>query len=138
MIIISHRGNIAGPDSLLENNPDHINTLLRKKQHVEVDVWYFKKCWFLGHDTPTYKVNLKWLTNKFLWLHCKNFEALNLLIEQNVNCFWHETDKFTITSKKYIWTYPNNVINKLSVIVDTSQNWRKNQYQCYGVCVDYL
>ena len=38
--IISHRGNLIGPNLLLENNPDYILSAVSMGFDVEVDVWY--------------------------------------------------------------------------------------------------
>ena len=40
--IISHRGNLNGPNLLLENNPDYI-IAASKHCYVEIDVWYKTK-----------------------------------------------------------------------------------------------
>ena len=29
-------------------------------------------------------------------------------IDKTFNYFWHQNDKFTLTSKGYIWTFPGN------------------------------
>ena len=39
MLLISHRGNLFGPDDLLENNPTKVAELVNRGFHVEVDVW---------------------------------------------------------------------------------------------------
>lgn len=39
MILISHRGNIDGPNVKMENDPRYIENTLGKGYNVEVDVW---------------------------------------------------------------------------------------------------
>ena len=39
MILISHRGNIHGPNAPLENTEGYIEKALKKKFFVEIDVW---------------------------------------------------------------------------------------------------
>jgi hypothetical protein len=138
MLIISHRGNIEGPDAGLDNNPKHIKQLLDIGMHVEVDVWLIVDDLYLGHDAPTYKITLDYLKHSNLWCHAKNLEALVQLLENKVHCFWHENDDFTLTSNNIIWTYPGKLTTNKSVIVDTSDNWRNKEYQSFGVCVDYV
>lgn len=138
MLIISHRGNIEGPDVELDNNPKHIRQLLDIGMHVEVDVWLIGDDLYLGHDAPTYKITLDYLKHSNLWCHAKNLEALVQLLENKVHCFWHENDDFTLTSNNIIWTYPGKLTTNKSVIVDTSDNWRNKEYQSFGVCVDYV
>ena len=71
MIIISHRGNLFGPDRKNENRPEQIKKALKEKFDVEIDVWLMKKKWFLGHDKPEYRVSKKFLENPRLWCHAK-------------------------------------------------------------------
>jgi len=42
MIYISHRGFVDGNDSNLDNNPDQIESLIRKNIDVEIDVRFYK------------------------------------------------------------------------------------------------
>jgi hypothetical protein len=53
------------------------------------------------------------------------------------NYFWHETDKFTLTSSGYIWTYPGNSVvdNSIIVILDDSVCENKS---VYAICSDYV
>lgn len=139
MILIAHRGNISGPNKEKENSPEQIEKALSLGYDVEVDVWGDSKIW-LGHDEPQYEVSLKFLFNNFnkLWLHCKNLEAIDILSEFKVfNYFWHESDDFTLTSKKFIWTYPGKrVCNKSVLVVDDARSYSGNP--CFGLCSDYL
>ena len=48
MIIISHRGNINGPEPQKENLPDYIDFALENGLDVEVDLWWNKGI-YLGH-----------------------------------------------------------------------------------------
>lgn len=137
MKIISHRGNLNGPSNL-ENNPSHILNCLSKNIECEIDVWNIDGKFYLGHDSPQYHVDLDFLKLDGLWCHCKNLEALEQLVKLNIHCFWHQNDDFTLTSKGFIWTFPNKEVVGHSVIVDNSSNWRNKNYNCYGICTDYL
>ncbi|MBM3453579.1 MAG: hypothetical protein FJX80_00375 [Bacteroidetes bacterium] len=136
-LIISHRGNINGPDPNLENEPIHIDKL-SKTMHCEIDVWMINNNLFLGHDKPERRIDESFLKNPNLWCHAKNLNALEYMLDYNIHCFFHDSDSYTITSKKYIWTFPNKNICKKSVIVDLNQNWQQKQYDCFGVCSDYV
>ena len=41
MILISHRGNITGPNKEMENKPEYIEKTLKMGYDVEIDVWCF-------------------------------------------------------------------------------------------------
>ena len=91
--LISHRGNISGPNISLENDPRYILEALSLGYDCEVDVWLVKKELYLGHDEPTYKTSMDFLSRheESLWVHCKNFEALEYFNEKkqlNYFCKW--------------------------------------------------
>ena len=64
MILISHRGNLNGKIPEYENNPLYIDRALGKGYDVEIDVWFRDDMFFLGHDFPTYRVEIDYLRNK--------------------------------------------------------------------------
>ena len=139
MILVSHRGNISGPNPENENHPDYITRALSRGFDVEVDIWGDKELW-LGHDKPQYKCSISFLINNYqkLWIHCKNLMAIDILSEFKVlNYFWHQNDDFTLTSKNFIWTYPGkHVCNKSVLVVDDAREYAGPI--CFGLCSDYL
>jgi hypothetical protein len=137
MIIISHRGNIDGSKPECENNPTYIQQALDQGFDVEVDVWYVDGKFFLGHDAPTYLVEPSWFQGKALWCHAKNREALEEMIVSSygITCFWHETDKMTLTSDGFLWMYPGNH-SRLGITVWLGKP-EGDIPQMRGVCTDY-
>jgi len=133
MFLISHRGNLNGKCDE-ENHPDHIDMALAQGFDVEIDVWKVLDEYYLGHDEPQYKVSMKFLKNEKLWCHAKNIEALYDMNKEGVHCFWHQTDDVTLTSKGYLWTYPEKGLTKNSIAV-LPKEIDKN-LNCYGVCTD--
>ena len=59
MKYIAHRGNLNGPNRLLENKPDYLNVALSLGYDVEVDVWFIDGKFFLGHDRPDYEIDIQ-------------------------------------------------------------------------------
>jgi glycerophosphoryl diester phosphodiesterase len=139
MKVISHRGNIRGADSTSENSIESINLALEEGFDVEVDVWLRNDKWYLGHDEPIHSISKNFLANKKLWCHAKNLEALHSMLEnKDINCFWHQNDDFTLTSKGFIWTYPNKQVTSKSIIVlQEKENIDPFKKYIYGVCTDY-
>ena len=140
MILISHRGNLFEPDELTENDPTKIAELINRGFHVEIDVWSMDDKLFLGHDKPDTFVTTEFVLHPNQWCHAKNIEALEHLLNVGAHCFWHQTDEYTLTSNKIIWTYPGYTVTPRSVIVcktreETEQALSKN---VYGVCSDYV
>lgn len=143
MKYIAHRGNISGKDNVQENRPDYIDRAICLGYDVEVDVWYIDNKLLLGHDIPLYEVSYSFFINPKLWTHCKNPEALLFFSEHNdtfLNFFWHEKDKYTITSKGVVWAYPGSKLNIMSVSVlpETTPDVAVQTNPIYGICSDYI
>ena len=143
MILIAHRGNITGPSPEQENRPEYIYAALRQGYDVEIDVWYGTDGKFmLGHDNPDYSFPFELLENWYskLWIHCKNYMALEKLVEidkggHRLNYFWHEEDFATLTSKGFIWSiHPVN--HGILVMPEVTQ--RKYTQFTKGICSDYV
>lgn len=116
-LLISHRGNLNGPNPAMENNPVYIQRALDYHYPVEVDLWRsVDKKLYLGHDKPQYVVPFHWLRERRgdLWIHCKNSEALSFMTEYGVgfNYFFHQNDPYTLTSQGYVWCHPNSMGDK--------------------------
>ena len=56
MILISHRGNLDGPNKSFENSPSYICEAIDRGFDVEVDLWKTNKLFF-GHAEPQYCIN---------------------------------------------------------------------------------
>lgn len=140
-ILISHRGNINGKNPELENSPDYIVSAVELGYDVEIDVRVKDDVIYLGHDDSEYEVSFGWLENlsERLWVHCKNIEAVEFftMTPNNLNYFWHQDDKVTLTSKRYIWAYPGNQPIKSSIAV--LPEWLgDNVDECLGICSDII
>lgn len=143
MLKISHRGNSWGPNSAYgENSPMSVDQAIAFGYACEVDLWLVDRRLFLGHDRPEYQIDTKWLRERaeLLYIHAKSLATLNWLLGSEYNYFWHENDKFTLTSDNKIWTYPGNEVTKNSIIVCRDENETKEYLEknLYGVCSDYL
>lgn len=142
MIKIAHRGNTNGINLDKENHPDYIDDAINNGFDAEIDIWLQGKRLYLGHDEPTYAVGEDWLflRSERLWCHAKNIDALNWLLKwDKINCFWHQEDNYTITSKNFIWTTNYFISNKLIFVApDLKLGESKNNYDCAGICGDYL
>jgi hypothetical protein len=139
MKIISHRGNLSGPNPEFENTPKYIDNAILLGFDVEIDVWFKNGDWFLGHDYPTNKIEINWLLEREskIWVHCKNLESLVEIKNYCLNYFWHENDEFTLTSKNYIWANPRkNPIKKTIVVLP--EIFQNDVYGCSGICSDYV
>ena len=139
MILISHRGNIDGPNPKLENSPEYIQLAMEKGFDVEVDVWYKDNNWWLGHDEPTYKVPLDFFFHGSMWIHAKNIEALCRFEPWGLNAFWHQNDDYTLTGSNYIWAYPNKLVPEGFKTIAVMPEWHDTDISKFeGICSDYV
>lgn len=141
MYYISHRGNIDGKNPSLENQPDYVEGALKMNYFVEVDVWYDRNQWYLGHDEPTYRVDYSWMSKELLVLHCKNIEALEKLVEIGNpldNYFWHQDDDVTLTSLGWVWAYPNVKVNSSKAIAVLPEIEGTDVSGFGGICSDFI
>lgn len=138
MKLISHRGNLNGPNPYLENSPAQIDKIIDLGYDVEIDLWFKNSNFYLGHDEPYYKIDKYWLFNRKenLWVHLKNLEAAETEIVKSLNYFWHESDKFTLTSKGIPWCYPEIYIQGGITVVLTDQII--NESKILGICTDFV
>jgi hypothetical protein len=140
MLYISHRGNLTGRNSDKENHPDYVDNAISCGYDVEIDVWDVSGKLMLGHDAPQYKIDIGFLLDRGdnLWCHAKNIEALSRMImySEDINCFWHQEDDVTLTSKGYLWTYPGKELTRNSICVNPSLNNIPNL--CAGICDDEI
>ena len=143
MILISHRGNIDGPNTDKENKPSYISNAIERGYDCEVDFWYVNDKFILGHDKPQYEIPFEFITTYYnkLWIHCKNYDALTKLIEIDrggvyFNYFWHDSDDVIITSKGYMWANPGVYIEGSVAVLPELKN--DNLTDRLGVCSDYI
>lgn len=140
MIIISHRGNLDGSNPSRENQPIYINEALSAGFHVEIDVWLSGNNYYLGHDRPEYIIPEEYLFTPNLWLHCKNIQSLDALaLEPEINCFAHDKDDYVLTSRSYLWCFPNVntklTSNCIGILPERVKGWDISN--AAGICTDF-
>lgn len=139
MIFISHRGNTEGVDLKRENTTSYIQQALDLGYDVEIDLWGIKDKIYLGHDGPLEMIDEEFLyaRQNNLWIHCKNYVALDFCISKKLHCFYHHTDKYTITSRGFVWAYPGeprSSSNCISVLPEYNTEFK----EYVGVCSDNI
>jgi len=134
MLIIAHRGNTNGPNAETENKPETIVDAIAGGFNCEIDVWRIDGHLWLGHDGPQYKISLSFLIqfHNVLWVHCKNLDAL-LELKDTFNCFFHDKDTYTLTSRGFIW---GNIGSPTTDNVICVMPPGDEIGSCLGVCTD--
>lgn len=160
MKIISHRGNLYGPNREMENTIDAISSALDKGFDIEIDVWYLAGKFWLGHDQPdrSFQIDLldAWSKKGEIYVHCKNIWAAQFFLEdygykfRPVFPFMHDKDPAVFLHNEIIWVHPNAVysvdetLSKKCIVVMPELKTIKYQVNLdlslenwYGVCTDY-
>lgn len=145
MKLISHRGNLTGKETELENSPKFIDSAIEQGYDVEVDVRTDNNGHlYLGHDTPDHRIDVGYLLDRknMLWIHCKDRQALDICLQYKLNCFWHTNDDYTLTSNGTVWAYPgklptsSNCVMVLPEIIWTVEVIK--EFTPYGICSDII
>ena len=145
MKLIAHRGNLTGKQPDLENSPAFIDAAISKGYDVEIDLRTDDdQKIYLGHDSPDYLIDISFLSERknFLWIHCKDRQALDIALQYNLNCFWHTTDDYTLTNNGTVWAYPGKLPTSFkSVMVLPEIFWTFEEikkFKMFGICSDYV
>jgi len=108
MEFIAHRGLMDGPNKQFENSPEQIINALNEGFTVEMDMWSVDNSVWLGHNEPVYFINNRDFLEEIIekrsnvLIHAKNEEVLNQLNNLDINIFWHDSDKYTISSWSWL------------------------------------
>jgi hypothetical protein len=137
MKIIAHRGNLHGPNPTTENKPDTIQEAIRHGFDCEIDVWLVNGVFYLGHDYPETPIPFSFLEffSEHLWIHCKHLDSL-LRLKDTFNCFYHDKDLYTLTSRGYVWGNINSPTNPRAIQVMPEKSGTFSS-DCFGICTDY-
>lgn len=153
MLYISHRGNLTGPNPKTENTPEQIQKAIELNYYVEIDVHGVGCNLYLGHNEPKIAINNhhEFFNTVRLFVHAKNERAFQLLTDlkedvPRLHYFWHQEDKYTLTSEGLIWTYPGEIIldTGKDIAVKPENHTKpalellKELERCYGICSDYI
>ena len=142
MKVIAHRANLNGPNLLTENTQEQIMFAISQGFDCEIDLWYVIDKLYLGHDNPQYETNIDFLLQYFdkLWCHCKHLESFEYILKYSeLNCFYHQTDDYILTSKKIVWTYPGKSVpqNGIVVMPELFPLIKYDKKSIGGICTDY-
>jgi len=148
MIIISHRGNVNGPEPNRENSPDYIDEALEAGYQVEIDLHVKDGKFYLGHDGPVHEVSKDWLyfRRDSIWIRAKNYEAAVHLVNELNFCRWfaHERDRYCLTSCGYIWLHDRTVkettdciVPLLSMLDIYDHSYIISHRSAHAICTDY-
>lgn len=158
MRIISHRGNLTGPDPERENTIEAIEKALSLGFDVEIDVWYLAGSFWLGHDKPERKFDINklfdWSNKGNIYLHCKDQWSLLMFLKDKANTianvfpFMHDKDPCILLRDDIVWVHPEYVhgfqsipenciavLPKCKNIVNIAEDLVLTKF--FGICTDY-
>ena len=142
---ICHRGNLTGPVKEFENNFGILIQRSIQGFRVEVDVWYYDKHLWLGHDRPEYKVSLEWLVScKRRLIHAKDGATFEYLLEEagkralDLHIFYHTEEDYVLTNKGLVICYPGKPLlnGSLCMMPERASYSSEEMQKCFSVCSD--
>ena len=138
MIFIAHRGNTEGPSSS-ENELDYMKHVYNMGYGVECDLQLFNNKLYFGHDEPQSLIDDEFIRKDNVFCHAKTVDVLSILINLGVNCFFHDVDEVTLTSRGQIWCYPGvHPDNENAIWLDLQGKSLPDVVgNIYGICGDY-
>ena len=140
MRMISHRGNIDGPEHT-ENHPSQIDFAIHLGFEVEVDVWERDGNLWLGHDRPMFRVKELWLLDRQhqLLCHAKTIKAACMLEDMGMECFGHNLDAFVMSNVGDIILHPQAKYVEGCVVMLPERRKKGEDYSKAGaICSDYI
>ncbi len=155
MLLISHRGNVSGRNPERENSISYIQEAIDLGYVVEVDLWVANGGkFYLAHDyhgigghgnTLFYGFKNSEIEPSFLeknlLIHCKNVEAVQACMEiGRLNFFFHENEKFTISSRGWTISHSKNKPTKGSIhmLPELGGYSKESLKNCAGICSDII
>jgi hypothetical protein len=109
---IAHRGLIDGPNHDAENSMTTITEWCRQGRASEIDIWWHREAFWIGHDEPREPVSPEFLHSEYLWIHAKNPEGLYHLQKLSnekgwgLRIFYHTDEDYVLTTTGDIIIYP--------------------------------
>lgn len=139
MLLISHRGNICGKNLDLENTQSYIQAAIKAGFMVECDMI---KGRFWGHDDAKEKICHKFIEknkNKLV-IHCKDLESLRKCLSKEWHCFFHDDDKFCLSSKGLIISHSDTGIanGTICMLPEIHGLSKESLINCAGICSDII
>ena len=145
MKLISHRGNLKGPIPNKENRPSYIDCAIKLGYEVEVDIRFIGGEFYLGHDTPDYRIPPSWILLRMdnLWFHCKDIDSAHELkrLNEGIKFFCHSNDPYIITSTGNLWVHDLNMTLNNNCIIPLLTKKEMDSYNInyvYAICSDYI
>lgn len=122
MEIISHRGNLDGPDPSRENTIEAITGAMALGYSVEFDVRMLDGYFYFGHDKPQMPIDLAALSelnqvyDGILYAHCKTVGSLQKfsscpdlhyeISRCSIIPFFHDIDECVLLINGQVWIHP--------------------------------
>lgn len=135
---IAHRGNTQGSQPTFENRIEYLLHAYDICGAVEVDIQSHNDKMYFGHDEPQELVSIDLIMQDNWFCHAKDLESLGKLLKLGAHTFWHQKDTVTLTSRGYIWCYPDvYLIDERAIWLDFENKFTDMEMiGGWGLCSD--
>lgn len=137
MIYISNLGNLSGKVSESEGSLKAVYEAVQLGFYVRIPVWKLPNALSIGVQYPIERVSLGDLS------HCicqaMTVETFQFLLRNKVNCYWRESDTFSITNNGIILSFGSVVLDG-SVVMEPELCLMEDilSKPIQGICSDYI
>ena len=138
-IIISHLGNINGPEPERENTFSYIQAARKAGWHVCMRVIFRYGKFLLPHANGYDVIQPAFLARQHYWSCALSPETVDALCEINAHCFLAAAEHPTLTSAQFVWTPPPHYLTPRAIALFPEagpENWLSTSEPA-GVCSDY-
>jgi hypothetical protein len=135
---IAHRGNLTGRQPAEENRLEYLLHAYNECGAIECDIRTHDGKLYYGHDEPIELVDTNLILQYQWYCHAKDLDSLCTLLAMGAHVFWHQQDTITLTSKGYIWCYPDvYLIDPMAIWLDFENKFDDmNMVGGFGLCSD--
>lgn len=152
MKLFAHRGNIKGSIPEKENKKEYLEEALNSGYGVECDVFYssIEDELYLGHDSPTQRVDKNWLINDNILVHAKTVATFDYLSQfKNIHCFYQDKELVVFTNRGLKLYHETESIKRLSqskyierldasILVDINGLYSSDMENNYNAAYGYI
>lgn len=135
-IIISHLGNIDGPQPEHENKLVYVQKALKEGWHVCVDVVFHCGSFILPYAGGFNSVPGSFLSKQRVWCRAHDPATLDALCNISAHAFLNTESGLALTSSQFVWTLPGHVLTARSIACfpeHADAGWLE-QFEPAGLC----
>lgn len=134
-ILISHLGNINGPQPDKENRLAYLQAALAAGWHVCADVVFYQGSFLLPFDGGFNIAPPSFFSKQRVWSRCHDTDTLDALCNVGAHAFFANDTIPTLTSAQFIWTPApfDLAARSIATLPENNPGWLE-RFEPAGLC----